>query len=607
MKTLKKSHLWLLSILSGVLLAAAWPTEGFTPLIFLALIPLFLVEDYVLERQKSIDAGEGKKQKYHIFGYSYLTFLIWNIMTTWWIWFSTPAACLAFAANALLMALTFTLFHYSCRHFFKKGMRWSVLFIFWIGFEYFHHNWDISWPWLTLGNVFATKPQWVQWYEYTGVLGGSLWVLSVNVALFYFIKRFIYEHRKSKSVETQGQTAVGHNIPTSRKPLVTGCLLILIPLTFSMIRFYTYQEKGEKVEVVVVQPNIDPYNEQFNLSPVEAVDRMISLAKPQLTSQTRFIVTPESMIQENVWENALDHSPSIQRIREFLQRYPQTWLIAGISTLTQVKPEDSLEAGVRKFRKVTDPNHRFYRIHNTVMSIGGSQKDIPLRHKSKLTPAVEIMPFADKLRFIERLSVNMGGNTGTLGVDKEPGIFLYNPQGGCRMIGRGLEERYRSDLDLPSNFNQNTSVSNEIGVADMICYESVFGDYVAQTVRLGANLIFVSTNDGWWQDTPGHRQHAAYARLRAIENRRSIARSANTGISCFINQKGQVSQATAYWEPDCIRQEISLNRKNTFYTQYGDILGRCCLPLSLFFLLLTFVYRIFPQAWKDYRSCKDEP
>lgn len=602
MHTLKKRYLWLLSLLSGILLAAAWPTEGFTPLIFVALIPLFWVEDYVLEQQKFQDSQTGiPKRKFHIFGYSYLTFFIWNLCTTWWIWFSTPAASLAFAANSLLMALTFTLFHYSCRHFFKKGMRWSILFIYWIGFEYFHHNWDISWPWLTLGNVFATRPEWIQWYEYTGVLGGSLWVLAVNVALYLFFKRFFMERQ------------TGNRFQFSRKPLLWGCILIAVPIIFSLIRFYSYKEKGEKVEVVVVQPNIDPYSEQFNISATEAVDRMLNLAQTQITPQTRFIVTPESMIQENVWEDNLGFSPSVNRIRNFLQDYPNTQLVAGISTLSQVHPKDSMQAGVRRFRRINDPYRRFYRIHNTVIAIGSDkEKPIPLRHKSRLTPAVEIMPFADKFRFIEKLSVNMGGNTGTLGVDPGPGIFVSEAPQWCRMLGRGIEPK-ESSAPLQTAYEKGASPDSSenkgflpVSFADMICYESVFGDYVAQTVRLGAELIFVSTNDGWWQDTPGHRQHAAYARLRAIENRRCIARSANTGISCFIDQKGQMSQATAYWEPDCIRQDLTINRNFTFYTRYGDILGRCFLPLSLFFLLLTFVYRIFPQAWKDYRNCKTE-
>src|SRR5574343_444659 len=71
-------------------------------------------------------------------------------------------------------------------------------------------------------------------------------------------------------------------------------------------------------------------------------------------------------------------------------------------------------------------------------------------------------------------------------------------------------------------------------LAPAVCYESVYGDFMAKYIRSGAEVICIITNDGWWGNTPGHRQHLAYAKLRAIETRKQIIRSANTGISCFV-------------------------------------------------------------------------
>lgn len=548
---MKKLHLWGLSLLSGLLLSLAWPSNGFAPLTLIALVPLFLAEDFVLRQQIEQSTKDKKNRtKYHIFGYSYLCFLVWNALTTWWIWHSTPAAVLAITLNALLMASVFTLFHYSCRHLFRKDTRWFLLFVYWIGFEYFHHNWDISWPWLTLGNVFANFPQLVQWYEITGVLGGSLWILACNVLLTYCLKAWMARKKAGK------KQPVG---------IAIACLsLILLPMLASLVRYQTYSPQGEPVEVVVVQPNIDPYTEQFNLSAHEAAKRMLNLTEQQISAQTRFIVTPESMLQEHVWEDEINYCPSVIQIQNFLQSWPQAQLIAGISTYSHVKPEDSAQTGVRRLRHMSDPFLKFYRAHNTVIVINkGYNTPIPLYHKSKLTPGVELMPFTKQLRFLERLALDMGGTTGSLGTDPEPIVF-----------------------------------GDSIKFSDIICYESVFGDYVAWNVRKGAQLLFVSTNDGWWKDSPGHRQHAAYARLRAVENRRDIARSANTGTSCFIDQKGRVFQKTEYNEPDCIKQTLSANTRLTFYSRYGDILGRCFLPLSLLLVLLTFIYRLFPNAWK---------
>lgn len=583
---MKKIHLWLLALASGLLLAAAWPVNGLTPLIFFALVPLFGAEDFVLRKQKEYDAAKAqgktgvKHTRYHVFGYSYLSFAVWNALTTWWIWFSTPAAVLAIGLNALLMAFTFTCFHYTCRHFFKKGSRWIILFVYWIGFEYFHHNWDVSWPWLTLGNVFSTRPEWVQWYEITGALGGSLWILICNAAILRWIgfrKAFLNGLASQKSVFNASMLAAG---------------LIFLPFLASVIRYYTYRPQGKPVEVVVVQPNLDPYSDQFDLTPRDAARRMLQLVQSQVSEQTRFIVTPESMLQENVWEDEMPYCTSVRMVQHFLKTRPNAQLVAGISSYSRVPPSDSAMQGVRKFRYTDNPFLKYYRAHNSVIVISAdAMMPMPIHHKSKLTPGVEIMPFAGKLKFVEKLAIDLGGTTGTLGVDPGPTVFISDNPLCCRVEGGSYAEHRRAFK--PADTLQRIKFS------DIICYESVFGDYVASCVRAGAELLFVSTNDGWWGNTPGHRQHASYARLRAIENRRDIARSANTGISCFIDQKGKVYQATPYWEPACIKRQLSANRALSPYARYGDVLGRCALPLSLFFLLLTLVYRFFPQAWRN--------
>lgn len=130
---------------------------------------------------------------------------------------------------------------------------------------------------------------------------------------------------------------------------------------------------------------------------------------------------------------------------------------------------------------------------------------------------------------------------------------------------------------------------DSIGVATAICYESVFGEYVSRYINNGANIIFIITNDGWWGNTAGHKQHYLYAKLRAIENRKSIARSANTGTSCFINQRGDISQATE-WEKDAvINQTIYANDIITFYDRNGDYIGRTAIWVAVFLFLLSFV------------------
>jgi apolipoprotein N-acyltransferase len=106
-------------------------------------------------------------------------------------------------------------------------------------------------------------------------------------------------------------------------------------------------------------------------------------------------------------------------------------------------------------------------------------------------------------------------------------------------------------------------------------------------VKKGANLLCIITNDGWWDDSPAPRQHLAYASLRAIETRRSIARAANTGISAFIDQKGEVISTLGYGVQGSLIGVVQLNNSLTFYVKYGDYIARLACLVALVLLGLT--------------------
>ena len=171
------SRLLSYSLFSGILLGSSWPVNGVTPLIFISLIPLLYLEDVISKD------NYGKKNL-RLFFYSYLAFLTWNISTTWWIVYTTlPGAIFANVVNSSFYSIIFLLYSRVKRRLdYKAGS--LFLITFWIAFEKFHLNWEFSWPWLNLGNVFSERIDWIQWYEYTGVFGGSLWVLCSNVFLF---------------------------------------------------------------------------------------------------------------------------------------------------------------------------------------------------------------------------------------------------------------------------------------------------------------------------------------------------------------------------------------------------------------------------------------
>jgi len=135
------------------------------------------------------------------------------------------------------------------------------------------------------------------------------------------------------------------------------------------------------------------------------------------------------------------------------------------------------------------------------------------------------------------------------------------------------------------------SADQRFKTGPIICYESVYGEFVTGYVRNNANFLSIITNDAWWGETQGHKQHLSIARLRAIETRRGIARSANTGISAFINQKGEIMESLAYQTTGALAGSLFLNEKYTFYVQYGDFIYRIALFVWIGVLLIAFTKR----------------
>ena len=508
-----------MALLAGALLSAAWPTWGFAPLVFVGLVPLLMLEDRIAQ------GGSGK-----LFWLSFLAFIVWNVVTTWWVWNATPAATFAWILNALFMTIVFNVFHLT-----KKKVcnnPWGNFFLipYWMAFELLTYWWAAKWPWLNLGNVFSTRHTWIQWYETTGVAGGTLWVLIINILIFNTIEYFSRKETKPAFVSCG-----------------VGLTLLVTPILYSKAVYRHYEDQGEDTEVVVVQQNCDPWNEQFDAASYDQViQNNIRLSEPLITPKTRFVASSESAIQEGIWLHESDQSRALEQLRSYIRRHPQMAFVIGGTTYEFVPKgmEDDFPA-----RQIGNSDHYYY-CHNSALLIDTTGR-LQLHNKSQLTPGVEAIP--EWMGFLKNYSITMGIARGTLKTDPEAKVMTFG--------------------------------KHKVGVP--ICYESAFGEYVGTFCKKGADLLFVITNDGWWGDTPGYRQHFEFSKLRAIENRRCVARSANTGRSGFINQRGDVLQQTKYWEPDAIKATLKANTKVTFYAKHGDYLSRIAVYLT-FVLLLTW-------------------
>lgn len=527
---LSKKWRYLLSILSGILMVLSFPFTGSLSLLaFVAWIPLLLIEKNTI----SFRHRSGR-----IFVYAYLTFLIYNIGTTWWIWnASVGGAILAFVLNSLLMAIAFYVFHKINK---KIGSKFSLLTLLtcWIGFEYLHHNWELSWPWLTLGNAFSIRPSWIQWYSFTGVLGGSSWILLVNYFGAKLLQQTFIAHKKWQWNKRTNFFLFGS---------------FGLPLFVSIALFQNYKELKNPLEIVAIQPNIDPYNEKFSASLENQLQKILLLGQTKITPSTALILAPETAISESFYENDFGQSSLHHFLGNQLVKWQNKSLYIGASTY-KLFPEKNSRASIP-----LEGGQGFYENYNSSLLLNGAE-NYEFVHKSKLVLGVEKIPFSNWLPFLESLSIQNGGTSGTLGIENSPKILRA------------------------SNFS----------FAPLICYESIYGEFNAEQCRKGAEIICIITNDGWWGDTPGYKQHASFAAIRAIENRRGVARSANTGISCFFNQRGERIAASKWWEPTALRQKLNRNIAQSFYTKNGDYLGK----LSLLIVSILAIYSLFIRPKK---------
>jgi len=411
------------------------------------------------------------------------------------------------------------------------------LVVFWLTFEYIHLNWQLSWPWLTLGNVFASHPNWVQWYQHTGTTGGSLWVICVNILVFLSLRK------------PNGEPASS----AIKKP-VAALLLLFIPFLVSyVVKPRSNSIRPHNYNVVVVQPNIDPYG-KFEAANTEAqLQLLLKMTMNAIDANTAVVIWPETAISfpGGIEEAHVMSNPFLLPLWSFLKNHPAIKLLSGIETYKEFIPQNKTASSRRINGSVN-----YYESYNTAALLS-STGVLQLYHKSKLVPGAETLP--TYLRFLDTWFESFGGTTGGY-VSQAERTVLKDTASGYKF-------------------------------APAICYESVYGEFLTEYIRNGANLIAIITNDGWWKNTAGYKQHMQYARLRAIETRRWVVRSANTGISCFISPTGEVTQALPWDTAATIKMVIPQNDSLTFYVKHGDIISTIAGAVtSIILIMSTFLW-----------------
>ena len=533
----------ILAAISALLFSVSWPTYGVPFFIFFAFVPLLLMEQEISKFSKI------KRKGWAVFGLSYFTFFIWNLVTTGWLYYaknpdgsnSLLAVAIPLFANSLLMSSTFQLYYWYKK---VRGTYFGLVFFvaIWLSFERFHLSWEFTWPWLNLGNVFSEYPKVIQWYDTIGATGGSFWILLINVFTFYTIR--IWEAGRI------------------RKDLIKNVSILMavifLPILISVYKYNSYQEKPVgNVNVVLLQPELDPYNEKYSKDSLQILDELLTLAEQNSKGKIDFFIAPETAFpgRGSLSEKGFNKSISINIAKEFLTKHPQSILLTGASTHKFLFNESETENYSVKIQEGLWVNS-----YNSALQIIPNQ-NVEVYHKGKLVPGVEIFPYIRFLKpFLGDAMLDFGGATSSLGIDKERKVFV----------------------------NQ----FNKAKVAPIICYESIYGEFVTDYVKNGANILAIMTNDSWWGNSEGHKQLLSYARLRAIETRREIVRAANSGISAHINAKGDIVEDTFYGDQTALAVTANLLEEKSIYTKTGDLISRIAIFVLGFLLIYHFGEKI---------------
>ena len=502
---------WALTLTAPILLALSFPPFNASILQIPAFVLLF---------QLSLLCDTKREVVY----YAYPSFVLWNLFSTYWLMMATVAGGLAaILANAAIMLIPLLII----RSFFKSECNPIPVSFFtaatWVSYEFLHHNWDLAWPWLTLGNGWSNLTGVIQYISITGVFGISFWVILTASLLFLWLK-------------TQ-----------SKQLLIAGSAAFLIFPLLSILTFIGIQSSEESpTEVVIIQPNSDSY-EPYGGHPTldSLIDQLLTLSGQVRTDQTDLIIWPENAIDTNLTiENRY-----FDRISDSLKVW-NTNLITGSGFIDLYEENDKPEV----YRQTQ--NGAAFNVYNAALYF---QPDLPTEvyKKGQLVPIVERFPFVEFFQKADYFGWVDWPSLAGFGLGKTANLFEVNGE------------------DTPA----------------LICYDSVFSGWVNKFVENGAGYLTIITNDGWWGDSHGHTQHFAFARLRAIEHRMWIARSANNGISGIISPDGKVQIETEYWTEDAFRFTIYSNTNPTFYSRFGNWIGYLSVILMIVGLLARRLHR----------------
>ncbi len=543
----------LLCVLSGVMLGFSFPPSSLGILACFGLVPLLIVLADIEEIGRALR-------------YSYVAFFVFHLITLNWTGgfshgndpYMMIAGSITILAHPFFYFIPVTAYLFVRRKFGDRAALTALPFL-WVAYEYSHSLTEWSFPWLTLGNSQTYDLVRIQFISATGVYGLSVWILLMNVLGFLLYSHIARADGFFRSRRVIG--LVGLLVTVYLLPLVPG-LLVLSGADAARER--EPETAGPSITVGIVQSNVDPWN-KWSVSGFDALRLYVGM--------TRSLVHVASPRKPDLilWpETAVPYLILTEQNQFLLSDLRSRLDSIGVPVLTGLpqavfyrNPADAPPSA-----KTIQRTGERYDAFNAAALIDPGSSKIQWYGKMKMVPFAERVPYADIFHALDFLRWDVG--IGGWQIGRDTTIFTERKTG--------------------AKF------------ATMICYESVYPDLVAAFVRKGAEFVSIVTIDSWWGRMSGAYQHHQFAILRAVENRRWIARCAVGGISCFIDPYGRTYDDTELFTQATLVRTIGRRTELSFYSEHGDWLGLTCAWLSCAFLAAAlgkvFLNKKREQAWQ---------
>lgn len=491
---------------------------------------------------------------YRIGLFSYLTGFLFFVFNLTWLWFVTGFGWILLA---LYLALYFYVFGLVIQ-FLRRWLRLPHLFIapfVWVAFEYLRSFPYFGFPWFFPGHSQYLHLPLIQIADITGVYGISFLIVVVNAAIADLIEQFLL--KRFRGSETGSSVFSDKNGKVFWITIIVPCLLISSVLAYGYSDLKGNQSLSNGPDICVVQGNV-PQGVKIKADKEQKKKILLKYTNLSLKAAGKnvdMIVWPETMV------------PGILNIDpKLLNREIDRLSKESIRTITDATFANLILGGTAI--DVRDANALYF---NTAFYFDRHGKYINRYDKIYLVPFGEFIPFEKWFSFFSYIvpySVSLSGG----------------------------EQRTLFELDT----KKDDRVC-KFGV--IICYEDTVAPLVRKFRKDGADFMINITNDAWFHGSSELDQHLAVMVFRAVENRISITRAANSGISSFIAPNGEIydylNNEERYKEIEGILyNKIRFeNSVNSWYTNHGDVFAIFCLSITavLFFVALTrrMTWRIF--------------